>query len=391
MGQNKFYVKLTDKHPSYQKGINLPNDKANGMVLRGDRYSLVDEKTVNYLKEEYLEDTYEVTDKDPGNGLQEKNVEVEQKEDEIMDLPGVGAATAEKLAMSGYDSLMSIAIASPGELIQLTGLSEPNARRVIISARDKLDMGFESGEDLLKKRQSVGKITTGSKTFDDILGGGIETGAITEVYGPYASGKTSLAHQLVVNVQLPKEKGGTEGMAVWVDSEGTIRPEYIEKLAKVKGLDPSEVLKNFRGSRSFNSDHQMLLVEKIEELIKEGLPVKLVIVDSLMGHFRSDFHGRGELANRQQKLNTHLHALLKLAHTYDIAVYITNQVMSKPDTFFGDPTEAIGGHVLHHASTYRVYLRKGKKGTRVAKLVDAPAMPDAEAIFQITDEGIKDV
>ncbi|MBS3151636.1 DNA repair and recombination protein RadA, partial [Candidatus Woesearchaeota archaeon] len=200
-----------------------------------------------------------------------------------------------------------------------------------------------------------------------------------------------IAHQLTVNVQLPKDKGGAEGMAVWIDSEGTIRPEYIAKLAEVQGLDSKEALKNFRGVRSFNSDHQVLLAEKVEELIKEGLPIKLVIIDSLMGHFRSDFSGRGQLADRQQKLNKHLHTLMRLATQYNIAMYVTNQVMAKPDTFFGDPTEAIGGHVLHHASTYRVYLRRGKKGTRVAKLVDAPAMPESEAIFQVTEKGIEDV
>ncbi|MDD5331362.1 MAG: DNA repair and recombination protein RadA [Candidatus Nanoarchaeia archaeon] len=315
----------------------------------------------------------------------------EKKEITIKDLPGVGAATAEKLSEAGFDNLMSLAVSSPGELVNVAGVTEATARKIIKAAREGLSMGFESGEDLLRKREAVIKISTGSKEFDKILGGGVETGAITEVYGAYGSGKTSLAHQLSVNVQLPKDKGGAEGMAVWIDTEGTIRPEYLAKLAKVKGLEPNEALKNFRGVRAFNSDHQMLLAENVEDLIKEGLPVKLVVVDSLMGHFRSDFSGRGQLADRQQKLNKHLHALLKLAHTYNIAVYITNQVMSKPDVFFGDPTEAIGGHVLAHASTYRVYVRRGKKGTRVAKLVDAPAMPDAECIFSVTDDGIQDV
>ena len=316
--------------------------------------------------------------------------EEEGKESDVMQLPGIGPATAEKLESNGFDNFMSIAVASPGELINLTGLTESNARKVIKSARDKLNMGFQTGEDLLKKRQENIKITTGSENLNSILGGGVETGAITEMYGAYGSGKTSIAHQLAITVQLPKEQGGANGIAVWIDSEGTIRPEYIAELAKARGLESQKALKNFRGVRSFNSDHQMLLAEKVEELIKEGLPVKLIIIDSLMGHFRSDFSGRGQLADRQQKLNKHMHTLLKLANQYNIAVYVTNQVMAKPDTFFGDPTEAIGGHVLAHASTYRVYLRRGKKGTRVAKLVDAPAMPDAEAIFQVTGEGIVD-
>ncbi|HLC74005.1 MAG TPA: DNA repair and recombination protein RadA [Candidatus Nanoarchaeia archaeon] len=314
----------------------------------------------------------------------------ETKEFTIQDLPGVGAATAEKLISSGFDTMLSIAVASPGELVNTAGVTEAAARKIINTARDKLDMGFESGEELLKKREAVVKITTSSKNLDNIIGGGVETGAVTEVYGSYGSGKTSLAHQLAVNVQLPKEQGGADGAVVWIDSEGTLRPEFIQKLAIAKGLDPELALKNFRGVRAFNSDHQMLLVDKIEELIKQGLNVKLVIVDSLTSHFRSEYVGRGTLADRQQKINKHIHALLKLGHTYNIAIYITNQVMARPDVFFGDPTEAIGGHVLHHASTYRLYLRRGKKGTRVAKLVDAPALPEAEAIFIVTDEGIKD-
>ena len=309
----------------------------------------------------------------------------------IKDLPGVGAATAEKLKEAGFDTLMGIAVASPGELTEAAGVGESVARKIIHTARKKLDMGFESGEDLLKKRENVIKLTTGSKAFDDLVGGGFETGAITECYGQYGVGKSALAHQLAVNVQLPVEQGGANGMAVWVDSEGTLRPERIKQIAEARGLNVEEVLKNFRGVRAFNSDHQMLLAEKIEDLIKEGLPIKLVIIDSLMSHFRSEFIGRGTLANRQQKLNKHMHVLLKLAHTYNIAVYVTNQVMAKPDTFFGDPTEAIGGHILAHASTVRIYLRRGKKGTRVAKLVDSPCMPDGECCFIVTPEGIKDV
>ena len=270
-------------------------------------------------------------------------------------------------------------------------MTEASARKVINTARNKLDMGFESGDVLLEKRMRVVRITTGSKAFDNLIGGGLETGAVTECYGAFGSGKTTLAHQLAVNVQLPIGEGGANGVAIWIDTEGTLRPEFIKQIATARGLDSDKALKNFRGVRAFNSDHQMLLAEKIEDLIKQGLPIKLLVVDSLMSHFRSEFVGRGTLAERQQKLNKHLHALLKLAHTYDIAVYITNQVMAKPDVFFGDPTEAIGCHVLHHASAYRVYLRRGKKGTRVAKLVDAPALPDGEAIFTVSDAGIGDV
>lgn len=172
----------------------------------------------------------------------------------------------------------------------------------------------------------------------------------------------------------------------------TFRPERVKQIAEAQGMDQHAVLKNIRVARCFNSDHQMLLAEKVEDLIKkEHLPIKLVVVDSLMGHFRSDFVGRGQLADRQQKLNKHIHTLLRLATSYGLIVYVTNQVMARPDVFFGDPTEAIGGHVLAHGMTTRVYLRKGKKGTRVAKMIDSPYLPESEVAFVITDKGIRDV
>jgi DNA repair protein RadA len=179
-------------------------------------------------------------------------------------------------------------------------------------------------------------------------------------------------------------------VTVFIDTENTFRPERIIQFAEGKGLDGKEVLKSIRVARAYNSDHQMLLAEKVEDLIKKGLNVKLVVVDSMTAHFRAEFIGRGMLAERQQKLNKHMHTLSKLADTYNLAVYVTNQVMAKPDQFFGDPTEAIGGHIVGHNSTFRIYLRRGKKGTRVAKLVDAPNLPDDEAVFVVNESGLSD-
>lgn len=309
----------------------------------------------------------------------------------LKDLPGVGPATVEKLQEAGYDTLLSVAVASIGQLTNAVGIGEGVARKMIQTARSKLDMGFETGSDLLEKRKNIVKITSGSPSFDNLLGGGFETGCITECFGAYGSSKTQLANSLAVRVQLPKEQGGAEGMAVFIDTEGTFRPERIKQIAEAAGVDPEEALKNIRVARAFNSDHQMILVEKVEELItKENLPIKVVIVDSLTAHFRAEFVGRGTLAERQQKLNKHMHDLMKLASSYNIAVYVTNQVMARPDTFFGDPNEAIGGNIVAHNSTFRIYLRRGKKGSRVAKLVDSPNLPEAEAIFFITEHGVRD-
>ena len=277
----------------------------------------------------------------------------------IEDLPGVGQAASEKLVAAGYKSLEAIAVASPSELIEIAGLGEGTATKAIKAARDALEMGYESADKLAERRKLVGKLTTGSKEVDNLIGGGIETQSITEIYGKFASGKTQWCFETSVTVQLPKAKGGLEGNCLYIDSENSFRPERIVDVAKNFGLAPQKVLKNIFVARAYNSDHQMLLAEKAAEMVKEK-GIKLVIVDSLTAQFRSEFIGRGTLADRQQKLNKHMRVLQQLAEIQNVAVLVTNQVMERPDIMFGDPTAPIGGNVVAHASKTRLYLRKSK-------------------------------
>lgn len=315
----------------------------------------------------------------------------EAKELTVDDLPGVGEKNAEKLKQAGFVNLMSIAVAPVAELVERAGLGDGTAQKVIETAREHLKMNFLTGNDFLKKRQTVKRISTGSQNFNLLIGGGVETQAITECFGQYASGKTQIGHQLAVNVQLPKDKGGLGAGAVFIDTEGTFRPERVVQIANAHGIDPGKALENIKVARAYSSDHQMLLAEKIPELIEgQKLPVKLIIIDSLIGLFRSEYSGRGTLAARQQKLNRHIHFLQRLADRYNLAIYVTNQVMSKPDQFFGDPTAPVGGHIVGHACTFRIYLRKGKAGKRVARLIDSASLPEGEAVFGITEEGIRD-
>ncbi|VVB53499.1 DNA repair and recombination protein RadA [uncultured archaeon] len=308
---------------------------------------------------------------------------------ELEELDGVGAAIAEKLREAGYLTVEAVAAASVGELKEL-GMGESTAAKIIQSARSNLQMGFETGLEILEKRLQVGKISTGSQELDKLLGGGIETQAITEFYGKFGSGKTQLGHQLAVNVQLPKEDGGLEGTAIYVDTENTFRPERIQQMAKAVGLKPEDALKNIMVARAYNSDHQMLLAEKAVEIMGEK-NVKLFVVDSLTAHFRAEYMGRGELAPRQQKLNRHMHTLQrKIADVYNAAVIVTNQVMARPDIMFGDPTTPVGGHIVGHHSTYRVYLRKSKGEKRIARLIDSPSMPEGECVFEVVTDGIID-
>jgi len=319
----------------------------------------------------------------------EKKTEKSMDELTLEDLPGIGPRGAQKLREAGYVELISIAAASSGEIAAACEIGEQTAEKIIQSARSMLDMGFKTATDLLEKRKEVGKITTGSSALDALLGGGVETQAITEAYGAFGSGKSQIGFSLAVNVQLPKEKGGLNGKCIVIDTESTFRPERIIEIAEKRGLDQKKVLKNIFVAKAFNSDHQVVLAEKAKDIIRQE-NVKLIVVDSLMSHFRSDYSGRGELAPRQQKLNRHMHALQRMADTYNIAVYVTNQVMANPAVMFGDPTTAIGGHIVGHASSYRLYLRKSKQNKRIARLIDSPNLPEGEAIFTLTEKGIED-
>ncbi|MGB9930336.1 DNA repair and recombination protein RadA [Haloarcula amylolytica] len=342
--------------------------------------------------------------------------------EDLEELPGVGPATAEKLEENGYDSYQGIAVASPGELSNTADIGESSAADIINAAREAADIGgFETGSTVLERREQIGKLSWGVDEVDDLLGGGVETQSITEVYGEFGAGKSQVTHQLSVNVQLPAEHGGLEGSAIFVDSEDTFRPERIEQM--VKGLDDevladtlvlhgivedeadadptdedllddlvASVLEKIHVAKAFNSNHQILLAEKAQEIASESqdeeFPVRLLAVDSLTAHFRAEYVGRGELADRQQKLNKHLHDLMRVGDLNNTAVVVTNQVASNPDSFFGDPTQPIGGNILGHTSTFRMYLRKSKGNKRIVKLVDAPNLPDGEGVMRVEEDGL---
>jgi len=201
---------------------------------------------------------------------------------------------------------------------------------------------------------------------------------------------TQIGLTLAVNAQRPVEEGGANGKVIFIDTESTFTPDRVRQIARELGLNEDEVINNIFVAKAFNFDHQILLLEKIKEIVKSGEPIKLLIIDSMTSHLRSDYQGRGQLADRQQKLNHYLHELGTFAEINNIAIYYTNQVMSNPGMMFGDPTTPIGGNILSHWSFARLYLRRGKQGSRVAKLVDSPNLPENDAIFQVTEKGVTD-
>jgi DNA repair protein RadA len=314
----------------------------------------------------------------------------EVKIQNIEDLPGVGPAIAEKFREAGYSTLEEIGTQSPGQLSDATGIGQESCAKYIKEAGKNAKIGsFLTGAELMEKRATVGKLTTSSSTFDELLGGGVETQSITEFYGQYGSGKTQFMLQLAVNAQLPVEQGGLGGEVAIIDTENTFRPERIISMAKALELDPDEVLSKIHVGRAYNSHQQMLMVKKVKEIAKER-PIKMLAVDSLTGAFRAEYIGRGTLAERQGKINAHMSALARFGDLHNAAVVVTNQVSSNPAAFFGDPTKPIGGNIVGHTSKFRIYLRRGKAGKRVCRLVDSPHLPENEALVSITEDGIRD-
>ncbi|MGC8479846.1 MAG: DNA repair and recombination protein RadA [Candidatus Micrarchaeia archaeon] len=308
---------------------------------------------------------------------------------EIEDLPGIGPTTADKLKDAGYGDLEKIAVLSPHELSEISGMSVESAKKAVEAAKQATTLEYNTASKIYEERKAIGRISTGSKDLNELLGGGVEVKGITEAYGKFASGKSQLGFQLSVNTQLPIEKGGVGGTVLFVDTEGTFRPERIEAIAKAADLNPEEALNNIFVVRAENTSQQILTIERADKLIKEK-NVKLIVVDSMMSLFRSEFAGRGALGERQQKLNAHIHKLQSLADTHSLAVYITNQVMDNPAILFGDPTTPVGGNIIAHAATTRLYMRKSKEDKRIIRLVDSPNMPEGEAVIKITTNGIRD-
>mgnify|MGYP001772635744 CR=1 FL=1 len=351
------------------------------------------------LKEKEAEEleSQDITDELADEALKEDEIigeipeELGEEEVKLEDLEGVGRITAQKLRAAGYYSIKDLAFASAHELAVILG-SEERAMAIIRAAQKLISRGeeFITAKELFEKRKNIEYISTGVKSLDDLLEGGIEVGSLTEFIGEFGAGKTQLCHQLSVMVQLPKDKGGLDAKALYIDTEGTFRPERIVQIARAKGVEPEKVLENIIYARAYNSDHQMLLVDEAKKYIEKN-NIRLIVVDSLINHFRSEYPGRENLASRQQKLNRHISQLHKLASLYNLAVVVTNQVMAAPDIFFGNPLKPAGGNIMAHGFTYRIWLRKAKEGKRIARIIDSPKHAEKEAAFAISEDGVTDI
>ncbi|WXG41457.1 MAG: DNA repair and recombination protein RadA [Candidatus Freyarchaeum deiterrae] len=319
---------------------------------------------------------------------------------DLNNIKGVGPEKSKKLMNAGYSTVESIAFSSSRDLSMDSGIPEETARQIIASAKIILRskentkggklVEILSGKDAKKILNSMEHITTGLKGLDKILGGGVETCAVTEFYGPAKAGKTQICHQLCVTVQLPKEKGGLEAPAIYIDTERTVKYDHIKSIAERFGLDPDLASDNVFYAYAMNSEALFDMVHKSLDEVVQNRGIKLVIVDCLTGHFRAEYCGRESLPARQQKINRVIHDLLRIAVSHDLAVVVTNQVHSQPD-LYGKSENPIGGHTVAHGVTFRLGLSTRKHNMRIATVVDAPALPPDETYFAITSKGLIDI
>jgi DNA repair protein RadA len=312
----------------------------------------------------------------------------------IEDIEGIGPTTAHKMKEAGISSVMELATAVADELAMDLGGSKDTAASFIMEAQKLLresgilDSEFTTADVELEKRKALLRCSTGAKTLDELLLGGIETQAITEFYGEFGSGKSQICHTLCVTAQQPVEEAGLGGGVILIDTEGTFRPERVDQIARARGLNPEETLKKIAICKAYNSSHLELIVKSMGKYIVD-FKAKMIIIDSIISLHRAEFAGRGTLADRQQRLNGIMHKLVRIAEIYNVAIILTNQVQSTPDTFFGDPTKPAGGNIIGHASTYRVYLRKAGND-RIAKIIDSPYHPYSDVRFTVNEKGVDD-
>lgn len=327
------------------------------------------------------------------NSVREDDQGVFPQTGRIEELEGNGITSSDinKLKAANFYTILAVANATLRQLSTVKGISENKAQKIQEAAYQLVDMGFTTAEAFFVQQEQLITITTGSKSLDTLLHGGIETGALTELYGEFRTGKSQLCHQLAVTCQLPIDMGGGEGRCLFIDCEGTFRAERVFSIAERYGLDPHEAMRNIAVARSKNNEHLLKLLDSAQQMMAQTRFV-IVIIDSIMAQLRVDFQGRGELSERQMRLSAILKKLRGLADEFGVAIVYTNQVVAQVDgmSFAPDPKKPIGGNILAHASTTRLQFKKARGELRTCRVCDSPCLPESDCQFGIYENGIDD-
>ena len=305
---------------------------------------------------------------------------------------GISMGDIKKLKVEGYHTVESVAYAPKKALLTVKGISEAKADKISQEAAKLVPLGFTTASEFHNRRSELICLTTGSKQLDTLLGGGIETGSITEIFGEFRTGKSQFCHTFGVTCQLPIDMGGGEGKCLFIDTEGTFRPVRLVSMAQRYGLNPNDCLDNVAYARAYNAEHQFQLLHQAAQMMSESR-FSLLVVDSIMSLYRTDYSGRAELSARQMHVARFMRTLQRLADEFGIAVVITNQVVAQVDDaamYNPDPKKPIGGNIIAHSSTTRLSFRKGRGEQRICKIYDSPCLPESECVFAIYEDGIGD-
>jgi len=328
----------------------------------------------------------------------ETPVEVEEVKPEVdlslSQLAGLGAVSEKKLNGFGVTSLIDLCIRGSRELVEITGTAKSKADAWVFEAQKILEGAgmvrdtTMSVTELMEYQENYSKIPTKCTAVDELVGGGLVPEAVYEVYGEFGSGKTQFCNS--VTVETIKDGGNI----VWIDCEDTFKPRRIQEILQARGYavdkdDAKKFLNQITYFYTPNTEHLMGTINGLSTTLQEKHP-RIVIIDGSIGQFREEYLGRGTLAERQNQIARLMTHIKNISYFFNCTVLFTNQVQSDPSIMFGDPVKPIGGNIVGHASTYRMYFKKsGRK--RIARMVDSPEHPMADAEFTLGERGIQDV
>ena len=312
----------------------------------------------------------------------------------IDQLEGVGPVTVKKLKEFGVTSLIDICVRGAKEISEITGTAKSKADSWVFKSQKilednkiirKTDM---TTLELLEYQKNIDTLPVKCKAVDELMGGGVKPECTYEVYGEFGSGKTQFCLALAVEA-ISQEKN-----VVWVDCEDTFRPRRVVEILREReyAKDDKEAEKYLDRIKYYftpNTEQLMGTINALSDVITEYKP-RVVIIDGSIGQYREEYLGRGTLAARQNQIARLMTHLKNISFYFRCSVVYTNQVLSDPSIMFGDPTKPIGGNVVGHAATYRIYFKKsGRK--HIARMVDSPEHPIADAPFALDAKGISDV
>ncbi|XP_066250176.1 meiotic recombination protein DMC1/LIM15 homolog [Euwallacea similis] len=351
---------------------------------------------INKADDTFTEGTTLTTSSHTEGDIEEEE-EVAFLDVEMLQEHGVACEDVKQLQKAGINTIKGVQMCTRRKLLTLKDFNDAKVTKIkdICSKLGQMNSisCFVTALEVSDQRRMVFKLTTGSHNLNNILEGGIESMAITEVFGEARTGKTQIAHTLCVTAQVPGENGYPGGKVVYIDTEHTFRPERIKPISDRFQLDSTAVLENILYARAYNSEHQYELLNSVSQKFHEEPGIfKLLIIDSIMSLFRVDFVGAGEMSERQMKLGLMIFFSQKISEEYNVAVFLTNQITTDLNfSLLNDlKVKPVGGNILAHSSTTRLALKKGKANLRIARVYDSPNLEECETEFVITNGGIAD-